>query len=73
MSTHFYDYTSAEGRFTACGQLFLDRVPLARGVAITKSTAEVSCQRCLGSTTFIHAKARVPRALDDPRIRERKG
>lgn len=57
MSTHFYDYSSAEGRFVACGRFFANDKAMPRGVAIAKSDAKVSCQACLGSDALKKARA----------------
>jgi hypothetical protein len=70
MSTHFLDYTSVEGRWTACGRFFPDDKPLGRGIAITTQVNSliggVSCNGCIGSDRFRLAKARVGRPLDAP-------
>lgn len=58
MATHMLDYRSLEGHWTACGQLFLDKIPLARGVVIAESDAPVSCQRCLGTDRLKIARTR---------------
>lgn len=66
MSTHFWDYNSVEGQISACGRFYPTDKPLPRGVAITMSTRDVSCQSCIRSERLRLAKARVSRPLDAP-------
>ena len=58
MATHFLDYNSVEGRWTACGRYFANGTDLPRGVAISESDFPVSCQLCLGSERLRVARAR---------------
>lgn len=66
MSTHFKDYVSVAGQFTACGRYCPYDIPLGRGVVITAKIGNVSCQNCIKSELFRLAKARVSRPLDAP-------
>lgn len=67
MSTHFFDYKSVEGRYTACGNYHPDNEPVGRGVVITTHVSDVTCQSCIRTERFRLAKARVSRPLDAPR------
>lgn len=66
MSTHFKDYESVEGQFTACGRYYPNNGSLGRGVVISTKIGNVSCQGCLRTERFKLAKARVSRPLDAP-------
>lgn len=71
MATHYLSHHTVNGLKTACGRYF-DSASLPRGVVVQTGISGVSCQGCIGSDEFRKAKARVGRALDDPRIPHRE-
>lgn len=66
MSTHFRGPNSRVGQFTACGRLYENADNPGRGVVITATINEVTCQGCIRSESFRAAKTRVSRPLDAP-------